>query len=136
MHTIKTANYIGNTSVIKRKWQTAGIIMAAPAMIVIITFIFLPLIMNIGYAFTNYNLNSIVPKFTGLTNFRNILRDPDFWLVCKNTLVLALVYVLGLNTIAIIVSVMIAKLSVGLGNAIKSVLYFPCLLAMVVVGYI
>ena len=123
-------------TVYQRQWRRAGLLMAAPAMLTIVLFVFVPLLMNVGYALTDYNVTSTVPRFIGLTNFKNIINDPDFGLVCKNTIQLALLYVVGLNVLAILLSVLVVQLGNGLGTAIKSILYFPCLLAMVVVGFI
>jgi ABC-type sugar transport systems, permease components len=110
--------------------------MSLPAMLTLVVFIFIPLIMNLGYSLTDYTVSSTIPRFIGLKNFQSIIKDPDFGLVCKNTIVLALIYVVGLNTLAIFISVLIVKVSRGFGNFIKTALYFPCLLAMVVVGFI
>jgi len=123
-------------SIYKHHWKRAGMLMSLPAILIIVIFIFVPLIMNVGYALTDYNVSSKIPKFIGFENFKNIFRDPDFGLVCKNTIVLALIYVVGLNTLAIFIAVLIMRVSKGLGNFIKTLLYFPCLLAMVVVGFI
>lgn len=126
----------GGSNVYQVQWRKAGLLMAAPAMLVIIAFVFIPLILNMGYALTDYNVTSTVPRFIGLNNFKSIISDPDFGLVCKNTLELAVLYVVGLNILAILVAVLVVRLGSGLGNTIKSILYFPCLLAMVVVGFI
>ena len=110
--------------------------MSIPAMLTILVFIFIPLFMNVGYAFTDYNVSSTTPRFIGFDNFKSIFSDHDFGLVCRNTLELALLYVVGLNTLAIFIAVLIVRVSRGFGNVVKSILYFPCLLAMVVVGFI
>ena len=123
-------------SIYKQHWKRAGLLMSLPAIFTILIFIFIPLIMNAGYAFTDFNVSSTIPKFIGLENFKSIFKDHDFGLVCRNTIELALLYVVGLNTLAIFIAVLIARISRGFGNFIKSVLYFPCLLAMVVVGFI
>lgn len=120
----------------KKAWSKAGLLMALPAMLSIIIFVFIPLIMNLGYSLTNYSVSTTVPRFIGLNNFRTIIKDPHFKLVIKNTVQLALLYVIGLNTLAIFISVLIVRVRRSLGNFVKSVLYFPCLLAMVVVGFI
>ena len=123
-------------SIYKQHWKRAGLLMSLPAIFTILVFVFIPLIMNTGYAFTEYNVSSTIPKFIGFENFKSIFSDPNFGLVCRNTIELALLYVVGLNTLAILIAVLIVRISRGFGNFVKSILYFPCLLAMVVVGFI
>jgi multiple sugar transport system permease protein len=120
----------------KKSWARVGLLMSLPAILSIATFVVIPLFMNIGYSLTDYSVSSIVPRFVGLNNFRSIINDMNFKLVIKNTIQLALLYVIGLNTLAIFISVLIVRVSRELGNFVKSILYFPCLLAMVVVGFI
>ena len=123
-------------TVYQRKWRKLGVLMALPAMILVSAFVFIPLIMNIGYSLTDYTVNSDVPNFIGFANFVSIFQDPDFGLICSNTIKLALLYVVGLNTLAIALAILIANVGKVMGNTIKSILYFPCLLAMAVVGFV
>jgi len=120
----------------KKVWARIGVLMSLPAILSVAIFVFTPLFMNIGYSLTDYSVSSTVPRFIGLENFKNIINDMNFKLIMTNTLKLALLYVIGLNTLAILVSVLIVQVGRKLGNFVKSVLYFPCLLAMVVVGFI
>ena len=123
-------------TVYQRKWRKLGVLMALPAMILVSAFVFIPLIMNIGYSLTDYTVNSDVPNFIGFANFVSIFQDPDFGLICSNTIKLALLYVVGLNTLAIALAILIANVGKVMGNTLKSILYFPCLLAMAVVGFV
>lgn len=124
------------SGVYKDSWKWSGMMMSLPAILTVLVFIFIPLAMNLGYSFTDYTVSSIVPRFIGFTNFINIINDPDFGLVCINTIKLAVIYVVGLNTLAIFISVLIARVGRKFGNLVKTILYFSCLLAMVVVGFI
>lgn len=121
--------------VYKEKWLFPGTMLALPALLLMIAFIVLPLFMNIGYVFTDYNLTSTIPRFIGLTNFKNMFLDRDFLLVATNTLKLMLTYIFAVNLLAIIVGILLAKMTVGFGNFVKTVIYFPQLLSMVVVGF-
>lgn len=120
----------------KSIWKWNGALMALPGIVLIVVFIIVPFLMNVGYAFTDYNTASDVPRFIGLTNFRNMAKDRDFWLVCTNTLKLILTYVIGGNVIAILLGVMITNVGRKFGNFVKTSIYFPQLLSMVVVGFL
>lgn len=123
--------------IISRSWRYKGALMAVPALLLVVFFVFIPLFMNIGYSFTNYSsANRDNLSFIGFENFQKLFSDKDFGLVVKNTIVLALLYVVILNTLAIIFAVFITQVRRRFGNFVKSLLYFPCLIAMAVVGYI
>jgi len=122
---------------ISQKWGLQGALMAVPALALVIMFVFTPLFMNIGYSFTNYSSsNRKEMTFIGFENFQRLFADKDFMLVLSNTLYLTILYVVILNTMAVIFSVLIVQTHQRYGAFIKSVLYFPCLIAMAVVGYV
>lgn len=121
---------------ISHKWGLHGTLMAVPALALVIVFIYTPLFMNIGYSMTNYSSTVRQDlKFIGFENFQRLFADKDFMLVVNNTLYLTILYVVILNTMAVVFSVLIMQTSQKYGAFIKSILYFPCLIAMAVVGY-
>jgi ABC-type sugar transport system permease subunit len=107
-----------------------------PAVFFVFVFIVLPVFMNFFLAFTNYRGFGNPYRFIGLHNFRSIFTDSSFWLVLGNTFKLLLIYVVVLNVVAVFLAVLIVDMGAGFGNFIKSLLYFPCLLAQVVVGFV
>ena len=125
------------TSIIARSWRFKGALMAMPALLLVVTFVFIPLFMNVGYSFTNYSsAQRDNLSFIGTLNFQKLFADKDFGMIVGNTLYLAMLYVVILNTIAIIFAVLITQVRRRFGSFVKSLLYFPCLIAMAVVGYI
>jgi multiple sugar transport system permease protein len=58
----------------------------APAAIMILVFVFYPVIRTVQLGFQNFNLfDQLNVGYNGLQNFRNILNDPNFGTVIKNT---------------------------------------------------
>lgn len=110
--------------------------MVLPGLLFVIIFTVLPFLMNAGYAFTDYNLTSTTPRFTGLTNFINMVNDRDFWLVFSNTLKLAFVYIVVINVLSILLAVLVSKVGKRFGSIVRTVLYYPQMLSMVVVGFL
>lgn len=117
-------------------WSTLGFLYVLPTLIVITIFVIIPICMNFWLAFTNYKGFGEPFRFIGLTNFRNIFTDSNFWLVLSNTGKLMVIYVVVLNILAIIFAIMINNVGRKFGNFVKSLIYFPCLLAGVVVGFV
>ena len=118
------------------KWAAQGFLFVLPALFFVAMFIIVPVFMNIFLAFTNYRGFGVPYRFIGLQNFRSIFTDDSFWLVLGNTFKLLLIYVVALNVVAVFLAVLIVDIGAGFGTFIKSLLYFPCLLAQVVVGFV
>jgi len=112
------------------------VLFVLPAVFFVSMFIIVPVFMNIFLAFTNYKGFGVPYRFIGFQNFRSIFTDASFWLVLGNTFRLLLIYVVALNVVAVFLAVLIVDIGAGFGTFIKSLLYFPCLLAQVVVGFV
>jgi ABC-type sugar transport system permease subunit len=117
-------------------WSRLGILYILPTLIIITIFIIVPICMNFWLAFTNYKGYGIPFRYIGMVNFKDLFTDANFWLVMKNTGKLLLIYVLALNTLAVIFAILVNNVGRKFGNFVKSLLYFPCLLAGVVIGFV
>lgn len=124
------------STIYQRKWRWSGILFILPAAITLCLFVIYPLIRGFIYAFTNYDGYSASFRFVGFQNFISIFSDKDFWLIMKNTFVLAIVYVVVLNILGVIFSVLLLRVGKKFSNTVKSILYLPCLIPMVVVGFV
>lgn len=86
------------------------------------------------YAFTDWN-GLKAPNFVGLDNFVEIFSDPDAFGVLFNTLLLAVVFVVGANTIGLF-------LAIGLNRTLKSryvlrsLFFAPVVMSPLAVSYI
>lgn len=110
--------------------------MVLSALVIVIVFMVVPFLMNVRYAFTNYNLMNNDLQFIGLTNFKNMINDRSFSLVLSNTVKLSLVYMIVINLFSLLLAIFLSKVARGYGNAIKTIIYFPQLLSMIVVGFL
>ena len=124
------------TSSFTDKLAVQGFLFVLPALFFVSMFIIVPVFMNLFLAFTNYRGFGNPYRFIGLHNFRSIFTDASFWLVLTNTFKLLFIYVVVLNVVAVFLAVQIVDMGARFGNFIKSLLYFPCLLAQVVVGFV
>lgn len=118
------------------RWGAQGFLFALPTIVLIITLVLIPVFMNFGLALTNYKSYGIPYYYLGIDNFRATFTDVNFWLVLGNTFKLMFIYVIILNVFAIIYATLIGNVGRKFGNFVKSLLYFPCLLAGVVVGFV
>lgn len=76
------------------------------------------------------------PKFIGLTNYAKLFSQDDFWLVLKNTLYLALVCTIGQVGIALLISFLMTSRRLKFKNFHRAVIFFPVVMAPLVVGYV
>jgi multiple sugar transport system permease protein len=89
----------------KRLLPEIGMIL--PAIILLLTFVFIPFFLSGYFSFTNERLmpRPIPTQLIGLRNYDRVLTDPEFWQAVKNTLYFA-------------VCVIPIQLSLSLGSAI------------------
>ncbi len=84
-------------------WTFLGLI--APNFILLGIFIFWPIFYSVYLSFFKWNMIAPKKTFIAFDNYQHLIEDPVFWLVAKNTLILALVTV-------------IVKMAISLGLAL------------------
>lgn len=97
--------------------------------------IIIPLFTSIGFSFTKWK-GVGTPKFIGFDNYRSLLKKDDFWLVTKNTVIIALYCVLGQVGISLIIAFLMTMRKLKLKGFHRAVIFFPSVMAPVVIGYI
>lgn len=109
--------------------------------LVLIPFIYFLIVMivplgtSIYYSFTKWKgVGS--PKFIGLHNYATLINTPDFWLVTKNTLILCLVCTIGQVGIALLIAFLMTFKKLRFKTFHRAVIFFPVVMAAIVVGYV
>jgi len=104
----------------KHRW---GLMFLLPAIIIFITFLWLPIIKGIMYSF--YHVDFVKGNdFVGLDNYRTIFNDPDVWIAVKNTIYyMFLCLVLGF-WVPIAASIAISELK-RFGGFVRVAAYLP-----------
>ena len=104
------------------EWQPVGYLFIAPALLLFLVFIFLPLFASLYLSLTEYNVIH-APRWVGAHNFQTLLwSDPRFWKAFRNTVL----YVVGVVPTGIAISLLLAAALEELtrGKQIFKVLYF------------
>ena len=125
-----------NIREIRNNKQKAGIY--ALVLIPFIYFVYVmvyPLIISIYYSLTKWK-GIGAPKFVGLDNYATMLQSSDFWLVTKNTLFLCVVCTVGQVGIALIIAFLMTIRRLKLKTFHRAVIFFPVVMAPIVVGYV
>lgn len=123
----------------KNRHSSSGLssyIMVIPALVLVFSFVVLPFILNVGYSFTDYTRLNQEVHFIGLTNFKNMFSDKSFSLVAWNTVKISLIYIVIINLLALIFAVLLSNVRRRFGSFIRTVVFIPQLLSMIVVGFL
>ena len=108
--------------------------MLAPAGVLMITFLLIPIGLTFVLAFTNARLISPEPaRFIGMANFTRLFDNETFWRSLINTVVFALVIVPFQSAIALGLALLINVKMRGV-NFFRTVFFLPVVTSMVVVS--
>lgn len=119
----------------QKKRFVGELLFALPAILIVLVFMIYPVLMNIGYSFTDWDGIHADTSFVGWDNYKRILGSEELKSILKNTLVIAIMYLPVLNIMALLCACLV-KAAGKTDGIYKAILYFPCLLAPAVVGYI
>ncbi len=122
----------GVTRDVTRPQRRAGRLLAAPALVVIVGTVVVPMAMATYLSFTSYDLLS-APKWVGLRNYTRLLSDPVVGKAALNTLVFAGGQVLIGIVVAFFVAMLFNGPLVG-GPLVRTVMYVPQAMSYVTVA--
>jgi putative chitobiose transport system permease protein len=105
----------------------------APALAILLVFVFYPILFSIPLAFTNYSVFDET-RFTGLTNFRRLLADRDFWKAFTNSCLFIIVVPI-LQLLALVLALVVNRKMWGV-TVFKVLFYLPVVTSMVAVAII
>ena len=103
-------------------WQPIAYLFIAPALILFVIFVFLPLFASLYLSFTEYNVLQ-APHWVGLRNYAGLLlQDPRFWKAFRNTVL----YVIGVVPTGIAIALVLAAAleELARGKQLFKILYF------------
>ena len=106
-----------------------------PGFIIYIFIVAYPIFYSILLSFSDYNPN-IGGKwnFMGLTHYKTMLNDPDFWHAFKNNMIVVAVSVFGQIPIGFILAFILYRKQVKGANFFQSMVFLPQFLSMIVIG--
>lgn len=129
----------------KRGEALTGYSFMAPAMIVLVVFMIVPMLLGLYFSLTNWNgirpLNSEgAYEFVGLQNYQNLLvsgrRVADFYTALKNTVYYVLGVVPTQTVIALLLAVILNQKWLKGRGFFRTAFYFPSITSSVVISLI
>lgn len=106
-----------------------------PAVGIYTAFVLLPILISVGYSFTNYNPFNPPTEWVGLHNYRQLLQDSEFLTSLRVTTILTLIVVFVPNVLGLAIAVLLDRPG-WFYNALRSVFFVPVVLSSVVVSVI
>ncbi|MCY4039977.1 MAG: sugar ABC transporter permease [Gammaproteobacteria bacterium] len=103
-----------------------------PAMLLIGTFVLLPMTSALLISFSEYNMIE-APRFVGLEQYRRLVSDPFFWNALLNSLLYLLVVVPILTFAPIFLAVLVNRRLPGIA-VFRAIYYLPVVTSLVVTG--
>ena len=109
---------------------------ALGALVIYFVFFFLPGLIGVGYAFTDWSAYSDTLHFVGLENFRTVFSsDENYLKIISNTLLFTLVTTVLKNVIGLVLALLLTK-SIKLLNLHRSIVFMPSVLSTLIIGMI
>lgn len=106
-----------------------------PALVIYSIFFVIPAFAGFYYSFTDWRMDRLTLEFIGWDNFRTIFSDKTLVLALKNTLIFAVVTVLGKNLVGIMLAVAL-NMKLRTRNLLRAIFYSPSILSILVIGII
>ena len=118
----------------KRDERVAAYIFVAPAVILLIAFLVVPMIYTVYFSGFKYQImRPDAMKFIGLENYQKLFSDKNFWLALKNTVYFTVIVVPCQCALALALALLVSKKFRGV--AVFRTMYFaPQLTSMVVIS--
>jgi ABC-type sugar transport system permease subunit len=95
--------------------------------------VIIPIIVNIGLSFTNYNLDQM--SFIGVKNYLNLMTDRFFWVSLKNTAIYTFFTLIFTMTLGLLLAIVLNRKLTGL-KFFRTSFYLPNVTSMVAVSMV
>lgn len=118
----------------KKRDAWHGFLYVLPSLILIAVFALLPIVMNVFFSMTKYNVMQ-APEWVGFANFARLMKDPFVKAALRNTILFTLVTVPLQTLISLLLATALAeKFRSRFGGFLKSSLFVPVIASAVLVG--
>lgn len=118
----------------RKKKNIQGFLYILPSFILILTFSVIPILMNVYFSFTKYNVIQ-APEWIGLANYARMFRDHYVADSLRNTLVYTLITVPLQTVSALVLAAVIAGFFKNkFGNFVKGSLFVPTIASGILIG--
>jgi ABC-type sugar transport system permease subunit len=120
----------------QRREELAAYLFLAPALIAFLLFMLLPMALTFALSFFNWTgISWGSLKFTGLSNYSNMVQDGVFWQALRNNLIFIVLGTAAVVITGLLVATLLEQNFRG-SNFFRGVFFLPTVLSTVVVGIV
>lgn len=119
----------------KKRQESSLWWMYLPALAAVCFFILYPFLNGIKISFTNWNGFSQTYDYIGFSQYTRMLKDPDTWLIVKNTLLYGVGSTILQNVIGLGYALVLNQ-SIRMKSFTRTVVYLPVIISPLIMGYI
>jgi multiple sugar transport system permease protein len=113
----------------------AAYLFLAPFLVFFLVFVLRAIVQAVNMSFYDWQILKPVHPYVGLANYKELMGDYVWWIAVKNTVVFALLTVIGTTVVALAAAVAVTRPVKGNGF-FRVLLYMPQLLSVGVVGLV
>lgn len=115
--------------------RAGGLLWLAPAILILVAFVYLPLVQNFGFATSKWDIYSGSQEFIGGKNFELLLRNPIFWQSLWNNLLYAIVSIVFQVGGALVVASLVESVrNRRVRNSLRVIYFIPSAVSITVSG--
>lgn len=107
-------------------------IFLAPALILFIVVLFVPICQSVYYSFCDYK-GLTAPEFIGLKNYKDLLKDKSMVFALKNSLFFLVFSCVSQLIMGLFLAALLTNIKKG-RNLFKNIIYLPCVLSSTALG--
>ena len=111
------------------------LVMTAPAVILMIVFVAIPLVMGVQISLTDWNGYSQNSNYLGLANYTKLFSDPMFMRAFRNTVIYGFGSTLFQTILGVLYALLLQRAFV-LRGLTRTIVYLPAMIAQLLVGYV
>lgn len=124
----------GSRIAMKHRETIWGYLMAAPALLLLTLFVFIPMVRAVIVSMQSWDLLS-PPQWVGLDNYRALLKNTQWWETLGKTALFSVMYVPSLYIMALLLA-MVCKHVPKATGVFRTAFFMPVILSAVVTGLI
>ncbi len=118
---------------VKRKW--IAILYLLPALLILVMFIYYPIVRNLGYSFTDWKLLSSTKEWVGLDNYVKLIQSAEFKIAFVNNIRYVLISLFFQVGVALVFAAMLENLkNRRLSTVYRTTFFLPSLISLTVIG--
>lgn len=121
----------------RRGMRAGGVdwVFILPAVAVYVGVIFLPIVMGVGYAFTDWDGLNPNANYVGLDNFRRMITDPHASGAILNTLIIAVLLVASKVVVGLMLALAV-NVRLKSRNLLRLLFFTPVIMTPIIVSYL